>query len=397
MSNRSILIAAEDVDDAEVIFEMLRREFDNLAVSTDPDKAVEDFEAHCPAVLVLAFTSLAKAQAYYLGLYRLSTQVHTMAHRTVILCSKGELEQVYALCKKGYYSNYVLFWPLGYDSTRLAMEVHHALEQMSTGEEGSPTPAEFAAQARRIAGLEALLKENMAKGSEHIDLAGRSFDQAGEKITVALNGFTQRLAEDRSAGATGSWDRATYEAVIDRLAKDLEQLKREKIGQSLDSAKASIQPMRQWAEQFKQELEPQLESVRAIQKMCEAVRPLVLVVDDDDYQQKLLGQILSGAGVELLFASSSNEALSLLHRRRPDLVLMDVGLPDVNGIETTRRLKSVKRFAAIPVVMITGHHGQKEVVIQSRRVGAADFVVKPIDKAVLLRKIDTYLKASDSG
>lgn len=83
---------------------MLRREFDNLAISTDPDKAVEDFEAHCPAVLVLAFTSLAKAQAYYLGLYRLSTQAHTMAHRTVILCSKGELEQVYALCKKGYYS-----------------------------------------------------------------------------------------------------------------------------------------------------------------------------------------------------------------------------------------------------------------------------------------------------
>ncbi|MFC6674148.1 response regulator [Marinobacterium aestuariivivens] len=367
MTDKNILIAAEDVDDADVIFDMLRREFDNLAISTDPDKAIEDFEAHCPAVLVLAFTSLAKAQAYYLGLYRLSTQVHTMAHRTVILCSKGELEQVFALCKKGYYASYVLFWPLGYDSTRLAMEVHHALEQMSTGEEGGPTPAEFAAQARRIAGLEAMLEKNMAQGNEHIDLASRSFDQAGENITVALNGFAQRLTMDRSAGETETWDRTTYEAVIDRLAKDLEQLKQEKIDQSLDSAKASIQPMRQWAEQFKQELEPQLESVRAIQKLSEAVRPLVLVVDDDEFQQKLLGQILVEAGVELMFAASSNEALALLHRRRPDLVLMDVGLPDLNGIETTRRMKSVDRFASIPVVMITGHHGQKEVVIQSRR------------------------------
>ncbi|MFC6668675.1 response regulator [Marinobacterium aestuariivivens] len=80
-----------------------------------------------------------------------------------------------------------------------------------------------------------------------------------------------------------------------------------------------------------------------------------------------------------------------MHRRRPDLVLMDVGLPDVNGIDTTRRIKSVKTFAQIPVVMITGHHGQKETVIQSRKVGAADFIVKPFEKAVLMRKLSVFL------
>ncbi|MFC6673957.1 response regulator [Marinobacterium aestuariivivens] len=391
MESKNILVAAEDVDDAGIIHDMLRREFDNVAVSTDPGKAVEDFETHRPAVLVLAFTTLAQAQAYYLGLYRLSTEVHGMPHRTIILCSKGELEQVYVLCKKGYYANYVLFWPLGYDSNRLPMEVHHALQQMGIGEAEGPTAAEFAAQARRIQGLEAMLEQNLAIGQEQLDLASQSFDRAGDEIETALEGFSRRLASEQRGELLEHWDRGGFEAAIDRLARELDQLKQGQIGQNLSAARASIEPIRQWAYQLKQQLEPQMESIRTLQQMSDAVKPLVLIVDDDEFQHRLLRRVLAGVDLELCFAASSSEALALMHRRRPDLVLMDVGLPDVNGIDTTRRIKSVKTFAQIPVVMITGHHGQKETVIQSRKVGAADFIVKPFEKAVLMRKLSVFL------
>ncbi len=79
-----------------------------------------------------------------------------------------------------------------------------------------------------------------------------------------------------------------------------------------------------------------------------------------------------------------------LRRCQPDLILMDVQLPDVDGITLTRQLKSIDSYAAIPIVMLTGQ-GQTNVVVESRNAGAVDFVVKPFDRATLLRKVAAQL------
>ena len=97
-------------------------------------------------------------------------------------------------------------------------------------------------------------------------------------------------------------------------------------------------------------------------------------------------QLLAPAETVLTFVTSATEAIAGLHKRRPDLILMDVSLPDVDGVEATRLLKSAAQFAAIPVIMITGVGG-KAMVVDSLKAGAADFVVKPFDKHVLLGKV----------
>jgi CheY-like chemotaxis protein len=116
------------------------------------------------------------------------------------------------------------------------------------------------------------------------------------------------------------------------------------------------------------------------------VRPVILVVDDDEFQQKLIAKLFSGQDVEIIFASSAAEALGTLWRHRAGLILMDVDLPEIDGIEATRRIKSVPQFAGIPVVMVTGH-SEKNVVVDSLKAGAADFLVKPFDRATLLGKL----------
>ncbi|MBC7857972.1 MAG: response regulator, partial [Burkholderiaceae bacterium] len=79
-----------------------------------------------------------------------------------------------------------------------------------------------------------------------------------------------------------------------------------------------------------------------------------------------------------------------LRKCQPDLVLMDINLPDIDGVEVTRRLKLAEQFAGIPVIMITGQSG-KDMVIESLNAGAADFVVKPFDKPTLLGKVRKFL------
>lgn len=114
--------------------------------------------------------------------------------------------------------------------------------------------------------------------------------------------------------------------------------------------------------------------------------PLVLIVDDDAFQHRLLSRMLAGEPLELAFASSAQQGLELMHQRRPKVVLMDINMPDVDGVEATRRIKAVRQFQGIPVVMVTGL-GTRDRVMESRKAGASEFLVKPVDREALLQKL----------
>jgi len=137
-------------------------------------------------------------------------------------------------------------------------------------------------------------------------------------------------------------------------------------------------------------LAPLLDAVNTLRGLADRLPPRVLVVDDDKFQHKLLGQLLGPAKLDLVFAVSVTDAIVALHKRRPDLILMDVSLPDLDGVQATRLLKSAEQFAAIPVIMITGVGG-RAMVLESLKAGAADFVVKPFDKSALLGKVRKLL------
>lgn len=382
-ANARILVATDVVVDAGLVRKLLSDEFDTVSISTEPDKSVEDFERIKPQVLILAFNTLEKAERYYLGLYRLGDLVHALPHRTLILCNKDDLRRVYELCKKEYFDDYILFWPMTHDTPRLPMAVIHALRQMADAGTEGPTVRQLANQARRIAELEAQLERHAATGGQRVAQASRSLVQAGQEIGVALDGFSRRLTGGELSDVVEIKDRGGFEREFERLRKD-------EVGRRLDEAAAAVEPLTLWIDSIEDEFAPQIEAARELGTLASQVKPLVLVVDDHELQQKLLGRLLDDLGVETIFAASGTEALSILRRRRPDLVLMDVNLPDIDGIETTRRMKSVATLASVPVVMITGH-SERSVVVESLKAGAAGFVVKPFERDVLFAKVRSFL------
>jgi PleD family two-component response regulator len=139
---------------------------------------------------------------------------------------------------------------------------------------------------------------------------------------------------------------------------------------------------------------PFVQAAQSMQVVARQKAPRVLVVDDDPFQRKLIGKYLSGEPYEVMFAADSSEAFAFAMANRPDLVLMDVILPNVDGVEATRRLRAHPELAHIPVVMLTGKSG-RETVIESRRAGASDFLVKPIDRNVLLAKVREKLPQAE--
>lgn len=378
-----ILVVAKNVEDAKLVAELLGEDFDQIETSSDPEQAVRDFERYRPQVVVLAFKALEESQRFYLGLYRLSTQVHASAHRTLILCQRWDSYRAYELCRKQHFDDYVVFWPASYDPQRLRMAVLLAARAGSAIGRDGPSPVEFAVQARQIVALESLLQHSLTRGGERIEQLSDSLRQIEANVGEALEGFSRRVTSGSRGDLVAAENRAEFDREFKRLC-DVE------VRRPLEAVSSLLDPVRQWVHTFNDELAPQLESARVLADLATRVRPLILMVDDDEFQHRLLQQLLSEAAVELTFAGSGTEALSLLRTHRPDLILMDFKLPDVSGVEVMRRLKLAPATAGIPVILITGT-STKEVLVESHKAGAVDFMVKPFDKNRLVDGINRHL------
>jgi two-component system, cell cycle response regulator DivK len=116
----------------------------------------------------------------------------------------------------------------------------------------------------------------------------------------------------------------------------------------------------------------------------------ILVVEDQEDNRQILRDLLSNTGYEMVEAENGEEALSVAAAERPDLILMDIQLPILDGYEATRRIKADPALKAIPVIAITSYalSGDEE---KARAAGCDDYVTKPYSPRKLLAKIRDYL------
>jgi CheY-like chemotaxis protein len=118
--------------------------------------------------------------------------------------------------------------------------------------------------------------------------------------------------------------------------------------------------------------------------------PLVLVVEDSDAIRAAFTILLEESGYAVAAAANGAEAVRLAAERAPDLVLLDLGLPDISGLEVTRRIKADPATARIPLVALTGRDdaADRDALLAA---GCADYLVKPVDTQSLIRALPGYI------
>ena len=117
----------------------------------------------------------------------------------------------------------------------------------------------------------------------------------------------------------------------------------------------------------------------------------ILVADDDEGTRQLLASILGREGYQLVQAQDGEEALAAAYTHRPDLILTDIQMPRVSGIELTRRLRSDASMATVPIILVSGLHETTDKVA-GLDAGATDFVTKPFDRAELWARVRAALR-----
>jgi DNA-binding response OmpR family regulator len=119
--------------------------------------------------------------------------------------------------------------------------------------------------------------------------------------------------------------------------------------------------------------------------------PKILVVDDQPINVQLLKRKLEKEGIEILTAYNGQEALDQVARVKPDLILLDVMMPDMDGIEVCQRLQSDEASRHIPIIFVTARTS-KEGKLEGLGVGAVDYITKPLDLDETLARVQTQLR-----
>jgi len=118
----------------------------------------------------------------------------------------------------------------------------------------------------------------------------------------------------------------------------------------------------------------------------------ILAIDDDPAFLRLVEQVLTQKGYEVLTASSGQEGLRILFAHKPDLVLLDVVMTKMDGWQTCQRIRDI---SDIPIIMITGKYNAEEDIVRGLDYGADDYLIKPVGNRELIARVRAVLRRTE--
>jgi CheY-like chemotaxis protein len=333
----AVLAVADLHDDLTPLVDQLTSAVSPVDVTTDEDHAFAVLERQEPLVLALAYSRLEPALVFYLRARKRLPGERTDLLQTILLCDRTEAREAFNLCRDSVVDDYLVTRPI-YDPWQLALAVKQARDRLAIRR----WMLEVTAPPRERKGLEQCLAD--------LDRAASVEAPDNPRLRLALDAV--RTAVDDLSG---------------QLREGARLVEQTRAGAATPT---SAQP-------------PAVPS-RASRT--------ILVVDDDEFARRFVSRTLESEGYRVLTAENGLIGLAALGTEQVDLVLMDVEMPGLSGLDTARHVR--QRWAAdtLPIVMLTAH-GDRDTVVNALAAGASDFVVKPGTRASLLAKVRQHLNS----
>ncbi|MBC8211952.1 MAG: response regulator [Gammaproteobacteria bacterium] len=369
-----LLIVSDQKDDLDTIVRQVASSFTQYHVAADDAKGIQLFDKFLPEIILVCLQDIEHSQRFYLGLYRASEKIKHSPHQSILLCKTTESNAAYEICVRGVFDDYVVF-NSPYDVHRLKLSTQQAIEKINLRLQ----LAEFkssAASTRQYDGLQKLSMDDAIQTYADLETA----------LGAQLDRFLNRMASGDLQSSASQLDPG-------QLKQQFTRFKQETISAELKKSLARFTPERAGTsvtETSNATAEKSLTGSASDRLHAEADR-YILVVDDDEMYLTILQSILQSAGYQVIQAMSGRQALEQMNRRKPDLVLLDLNMPEMDGIEVMKIARSHEYLKGVPIIMLTGN-SQKTTVLEAIQGGARDYIVKPAESRLLLEKVAAMLE-----
>ncbi|MDT7836243.1 response regulator [Aquabacterium sp. OR-4] len=351
----SVLVLADTNHDARGAVDPLRIDRIDTRVCADAESFVAASQTVAADVLVLALRSLNRCRETLDLVYAGERAERRGRQRVLLMVDKDQVREAFELCRAGLADDYVQHWPIALDGYRLRMSVHAWLRSMRRP--AGTDAAAAAIEANANASATAATTNNADANPSTTATSGAA--AAAEPPALPVDTPPPAAGPAPAAGSASQAHPATQAAAV---------------AEPSAAGPAAAPP-----------------STASAPATAHTRTPQVLLVDDDPFQFKLTRMMLADAGVRLVWRGDARSALHQLGDDPPELVLMDIDMPQLDGIEAVRQLRRLPGMGQVPVIMLTSHSDRARVV-QSLQAGASGFVVKPFSKKVLHEVLAKHLR-----
>lgn len=380
-----LLIVSDNKDDPNEIVHLISLDYGLCHTALDDDTAIKLFDKHEPQVLLLCFDKLEQAELFYLTLFRASKKVHVVPHQVILLCKATEANVAYNICARGVFDDYVVYKP-PYDINRLRLSVQQAVERMKLMAQSSGTFSQVARFGKVTDNLHESIRKSIDQGNKAMEDSTEVYDELAASIGSKLDTLRQRLTSDGLKSAANIRDE-------DLLKEQFTRFKQESIAPELKRVHSQLDhALSDWVTNIQSEYDKYAEPVKAFEDLISSIPRSIMVVDDDEMYLNILQTVLEAEDYQVIKATDGAKALAMMSRTKPDLILMDLNMPGMGGIEAVKKVKYHEPLKDIPIIMLTGN-SHKQVVKEAITAGAIDFIVKPADREKLLEKVPLHIEA----
>ncbi len=359
-----LLLVADDEHNIEEVVSYLRANDVVLSSTSNPETGLRLFEKIRPDILCLGFRNIASATVYK---RKLPHKPHLF--QTILMCQTSERANAANLVIEKVFDDYFLFKPI-YDLNRLRVCIQHALSRRAALQKLRTYKAKFSQSShildQALSGRSRLKSDSMQSHEQMVRQAGETFDEFKNSMTGPELKEVIKVLDAK------------------KIDQHFNHFKEKELGGIFANFKSDL--FGSFDKGFEGVIEQAREASR-LENDNKRRRPYsVLIVEDDPYGLELVDAMLSVEGFKTNQARNAGEAAARVSKHKPDLILMDMRLPGMSGLELTQKFHEQPATKDIPIMLLSAHISE-EVVLQACKLGVKDVIAKPIKRKELLERV----------
>ncbi len=405
MKNKSTPLATRHPQ-VVMIFE---QEDDTLGISTIISSNIKEYRAipldddtnkflleTKPAILIFALSTVDKCIEYYSELLE-DNQLNT-PHFSILLCKNRESGLAFRCCMKGLFDNYFIFQPL-FEKLRLLMIIENGLVQCKVkdtiNEFNNTTFEQFDESITQLIDQSSQCKRQLL---DRLDSEKPIDQEAVEKNDNNLD-----ISNAKVSASPGDLMSSIKQNCVDPLLKHLEddiknsldniiqQLLEQQIAIKTAATKSKglihHVPSIKNREKIKQELTAEQEIEQIVEQSAQInTRNRVLIVEDNALYREMLTSVLSKENFDISQAEDGLAALKIIKENTFDLIIMDLFMPNLDGLNATKKIRQLSGGVDIPVIALTGNKN-RENVTKWAHYGLKGYIIKPSNKEEIIKTV----------